>query len=256
MTPRTSAADRELAEQLLEIVRALSLELRPQAQRLSVGLDSSLDRDLGFDSLSRVELLLRIERELDVQLAEATVSTAETPRDLLQAALTARARDAAPAAVLEPIRLGAALEVPSEANTLQSVLAFHAETQPERVHVRLYESDTTTPVDISYGALQASAERVAAGLLAHGITAGASVAIMLPTSREYLESFFGVLLAGAVPVPIYPPARPSQLEDHLRRHARILANADARRPSRHSPPHPTTWRCCSTHPAARDSRRA
>ena len=38
MTPRTSAADRELAEQLLEIVRALSLELRPQAQRLSVGL--------------------------------------------------------------------------------------------------------------------------------------------------------------------------------------------------------------------------
>jgi acyl-CoA synthetase (AMP-forming)/AMP-acid ligase II len=26
-------------------------------------------------------------------------------------------------------------------------------------------------------------------------------------------------------VPIYPPARPSQIEDHLRRHARILSNA-------------------------------
>ena len=29
----------------------------------------------------------------------------------------------------------------------------------------------------------------------------------------------GVLMAGGIPVPIYPPARPSQLEDHLRRHA-------------------------------------
>jgi 1-acyl-sn-glycerol-3-phosphate acyltransferase len=48
---------------------------------------------------------------------------------------------------------------------------------------------------------------------------------MLPTSRDYLFSFFGILLAGGVPVPIYPPARPSQLEDHLRRHARILSNA-------------------------------
>jgi 1-acyl-sn-glycerol-3-phosphate acyltransferase len=36
-----------------------------------------------------------------------------------------------------------------------------------------------------------------------------------------------VVLAGAVPVPVYPPARPSQLADHLRRTAGILANARA-----------------------------
>ncbi|NIR61168.1 MAG: fatty acyl-AMP ligase, partial [Gammaproteobacteria bacterium] len=37
--------------------------------------------------------------------------------------------------------------------------------------------------------------------------------------------FLGILLAGAIPVPIYPPARLSQVEDHFRRHARILENA-------------------------------
>jgi 1-acyl-sn-glycerol-3-phosphate acyltransferase len=51
---------------------------------------------------------------------------------------------------------------------------------------------------------------------------------MLPTCPEYFFSFFGILLAGGVPVPIYPPARPQQLEDHLRRHARILGNAGSR----------------------------
>jgi acyl-CoA synthetase (AMP-forming)/AMP-acid ligase II len=50
---------------------------------------------------------------------------------------------------------------------------------------------------------------------------------MLPTGRDYLTSFFGVMLAGGIPVPIYPPARLAQIEDHLRRHARILANAEA-----------------------------
>jgi 1-acyl-sn-glycerol-3-phosphate acyltransferase len=48
---------------------------------------------------------------------------------------------------------------------------------------------------------------------------------MLPTSRAYFVTFAGVLLAGGVPVPIYPPASASQLTDHLQRHARILANA-------------------------------
>ena len=50
---------------------------------------------------------------------------------------------------------------------------------------------------------------------------------MLPTSPEYFYTYLGALLAGGVPVPIYPPARMSQIEDHVRRHAGILANAQA-----------------------------
>ncbi len=47
---------------------------------------------------------------------------------------------------------------------------------------------------------------------------------MLPSGPDYFFSFFGVLMAGGIPVPIYPPARPAQLEDHMRRHVRILDN--------------------------------
>lgn len=55
------------------------------------------------------------------------------------------------------------------------------------------------------------------GLQARGIEPGDRVAIMLPTAADFFPAFFGMLYAGAVPVPIYPPARPVQLADHMRR---------------------------------------
>jgi len=73
------------AERLLAIVRALSREIRPGVQQLDrLGLDHALERDFGLDSLARVELLARIERDLGVKLAEAAFAEAETPRDLLR----------------------------------------------------------------------------------------------------------------------------------------------------------------------------
>lgn len=61
----------------------------------------------------------------------------------------------------------------------------------------------------------------------HALQPRQAVALMLPTGRDYLAAFFGVMMADAIPVPIYPPARMAQIEDHLRRHARILSNAGA-----------------------------
>src|SRR6185369_9116430 len=54
-----------------------------------------------------------------------------------------------------------------------------------------------------------------------------TVAIMLPTSPEYLYSFYGTLLAGGVPVPLYPPARLTTIEDHMTRHVGVLKSAGA-----------------------------
>ena len=51
---------------------------------------------------------------------------------------------------------------------------------------------------------------------------------MLSTGRDFFVAFFAILYAGAVPVPIYPPMRMSQLEEHLHRQAAILRNAGAR----------------------------
>lgn len=215
------------------MVRALVVELTPERAHLDIHLDSDLDRDLGFDSLSRVELLLRLERDLKIQLPEQAYANAETPRDLVRAARVSVASeaDAGEAFVIraaESEPLARADHPPASVTTLQGVLAWQAEHNGARTHVLLYESDAETPSSMTYAELQQGAERIAVGLVAEGLQPGDAVSIMLPTGRQYLESFFGVLLAGAIPVPIYPPARPSQLEDHLQRHAKILANAEAR----------------------------
>lgn len=51
---------------------------------------------------------------------------------------------------------------------------------------------------------------------------------MLPTGAEFFTAFFGILSAGAVPVPIYPPMQLSQLEGYLRRQTKILRNAETK----------------------------
>jgi len=210
---------------LLEIIAGLIAELRPR-ERGAVTLDSRLERDLGLDSLSRTELLLRIERGFGVSLPEQALVSAETARDLLL--LLQHAGPAPAPAPVELQRLTQGTSVaPEEAETLVEVLDWHVSRHPGKLHIHLYGEGAATE-DITYLALKQGAQAVAAGLVARGVEPGDAVAIMLPTGKEYLFSFFGVLMAGAVPVPIYPPARSSRNEDHLRRHAGILANCRAR----------------------------
>ncbi|MFO0700863.1 MAG: acyl carrier protein, partial [Nitrospira sp.] len=76
----------ELASELLDIVRTLFAELHRQTgPDRPIRLDSSLDHELGFDSLARVELIFRIQRAFGIDLPQDTLARAETPRDLLEA---------------------------------------------------------------------------------------------------------------------------------------------------------------------------
>ena len=115
-----------------------------------------------------------------------------------------------------------------EARTLVEVLDWHVTHHPDRLHLTFLQDDATIVGALTYSQLAAKARRVAAGLIARDILPGDRVALMLPTSLEFFIAFFGILYAGAVPVPIYPPMRLAQLEDHLRRQAGILRNAGAR----------------------------
>src|SRR5690349_13147006 len=92
------AVDAAPEARLLRVVEDLARELNPARPPPRATLDSALDRELGFDSLGRAELLIRVEREFGVALPERLLGDAETPRDLLVAALARRPGAAPPTA--------------------------------------------------------------------------------------------------------------------------------------------------------------
>lgn len=217
-------------EALLQIIRQLMVELHPD-MRLSrpLSLDSSLDRDLGLDSLARVELLARLEQKFDLSLSEQLLATVESPRDLLRHIGTSER-----ATPLSPVRQtfladasGETDLAPHGADTLVAVLDNHVRSRPDRIHLVL-EQHTQDAEQLTYAELHTGALKLAAGLQHHNLQPGDTVAIMLPTGPGYFFSFFAILLAGGIPVPLYPPARPTQIEEHLRRHQGILRNAGAK----------------------------
>ncbi|WP_254699704.1 AMP-binding protein [Trinickia violacea] len=219
----------EIGRALLAILWHLVEELRPGAQALPrATLDGSLERELGLDSLARAELLLRIERKFKVKLPEQVLGSAQTPQDLLAAVLAARHLPRIAISAECPPDFGTpAHALPKRAATLAEALQWHVDTHPDRLHIRLEggEEGQEGGRQISYAILWEKARKVAAALRDLGLDPGQTAGLMLPTTADYFYCFFGILFAGGIPVPIYPPARLSQIEDHFRRHAGILSNA-------------------------------
>lgn len=220
------------ADRILGLASDLVAELHPEAPRSQIRLRSRLDADLGIDSLALVEFRSRVEGAFGVTLADEVFATGETLEDWLRAVWAARGQPPTDGPLPEPAPSRASRghgdEMPVEAGTLLEVLAWHAEHNSDRRHVRVLHLAEATPlVERTYGQLEAGSREVASGLRQHGIEPGDAVALMLPTHPDYFDAFFGVLLAGGVPVPVYPPSRPSLLEDHLHRQARILRDVKA-----------------------------
>ena len=248
--PRLPSSGAAFGEPDLHALVAATLRhLHPGVPGLpAITAASSLDRDLGLDSLARMELLLRIEAAAGVALPEDTLQSAETVAQLWLAVQRGRARPAAggagapagpgspppPPAAPRPAAAvgttagtdaGSGAEPWQTASTLLQVLDAHLQVHPARVQIVVLADEAET--SITYRQLADASAAVAAGLQRAGLQPRQTVAIMLPTSPGYFYAYFGILRAGGIPVPIYPPARASQLEDHVRRHTAILANAQA-----------------------------
>ncbi|HEU4624117.1 MAG TPA: 1-acylglycerol-3-phosphate O-acyltransferase [Steroidobacteraceae bacterium] len=221
--------DGDRLERILTVVRELAAELHPDMPGVrELDADASLERDFGLDSLARVELASRIERACGRPVSGDAIAESETVRDLahalgeagqLSGATEARLRASAPSAP--------AAAAPPTPRTLVEALEWHASRQPDHTHILLL-NEALAPEPITFARLRADALAVAAGLARRGIEPGEAVAIMLPTGRDFFAAFYGVLYAHAVPVPLYPPARRSQIESHLRRLAGILTSCEAR----------------------------
>src|SRR6266403_378054 len=198
---------------------------------------SQLDRELGLGSLERVELLARLETAFDIRLPDRVASEANTPDELARAILDApgagagdgESRSALRASVTtQKLHREAADAGVFFAETLIEVLRHRAVHDAERAHL-LITDDTDggeRSATLTFGELYAAGQRCAAELGRRGVPAGGRVALMLPTSRAFFVSYTGILLAGAIPVPIYPPFRADRIEEYAARQSAILNNAE------------------------------
>jgi fatty-acyl-CoA synthase len=79
-----------------------------------------------------------------------------------------------------------------------------------------------------YEALEAEATRRAGLLAASGIQPGDRVALVIPEGHEFVLTFLGVTLAGAVPVPIFPRATFKASSDYTDTIAHIARASESR----------------------------
>ena len=191
-----------------------------------------LDRDLGLGSLERVELLLRLGEVFHVRLPDDAVAEADTVEDVVAALLQQlHGSPLATPAQEEFARPREAARPGTERlpafETLVEALRWRAREDPERPHIFLREDQGTTHT-VRYGELLEQASALAAELRGRGLQPREAVSLMLPTSREFFVAFLGILIAGGVPVPIYPPFRADRVGEYAERQAAILRNAEAR----------------------------
>jgi len=183
-----------------------------------------------------VELLARLEAEFGVRLSDHVAAEVNTPEELAAAVVAAPASRSLLEETPSALRASATVNRLSReaagsgvmaAETLMEVLRYRALHDAGRIHLHVTEESeggekTST---LTFGELYAAAQRGASELARRGVAPGDRVSLMLPTSRAFFVCYAGILLAGAIPVPIYPPFRADRIEEYADRQVAILNNA-------------------------------
>ncbi len=215
------------ADLILDLARALAGEIQPGTDFGYLDLDHEIDRDAGIDSLARMELLQRLEQRIGRRIDERCLLEATTLRDLLNC--TGYTPETGHAKVrTDSVEDNIFMGQPHAATTLVEVLQWHRKHHPDRIQLYWYADPEGEAQTVSYRQLHEQASRVAATLRQNALESQQTVAIMLPSGPEFFFAFMGIILAGGVAVPIYPPTRASQALEHLERQSHILASAETR----------------------------
>ena len=227
VTPETPPAPAlALETQIVEIVRQLLVEQGKDRASKSITPKSSFQNDLGLSSLDLVELVVRCETRLDIEIPEEIAEQADTAAGWAKAIQEGSEQSTAKSAyrITPPSQDPVAL--PVQAQTIVDVLRWHAEAAHGRVHVHLiHEGDGRA---LTCDQLLTSASQVGRGLVSLGLVRNDPVAILLPTGVDFFDAFLGVMLAGGIAVPIYPPADRSRLAEYVEKQIHILRNAGIR----------------------------
>lgn len=222
---------------VLDVVRELLEELGSHGAVPKLSEKSHLDRDLGLGSLERVELLTRLENAFGVRLPDTLAAEANTPEELIQAIVgtpgapvgEGEESSALRAALSAQQRQSEAAEsIAEKAETLVEAIRLRGVHDASRTHLVITEDDEKGEhhYTLTYGELYTAAQKCAEELARRGVPPGGRVSLMLPTSRQFFICYAGILLAGGVPVPIYPPFRADRIEEYAERQSAILNNAE------------------------------
>jgi acyl-CoA synthetase (AMP-forming)/AMP-acid ligase II len=111
--------------------------------------------------------------------------------------------------------------------TLLHALAHAAKADATTGVTLLPDGDGGAEVARSFRALYRDAQALAARLPALGVAPGDRVLLVFPTSLEFVTTFFAVQMAGAIPVPSYPPAVLERAELALERLGHVARHSGA-----------------------------
>ena len=214
------------AEILAEIRRILRDRARDRAAR------SSCDHELRGGPAARLDGRASSSRS-GSRTASASSSPRTTPprssrsRDLVALVERAVARRGRGRAANRGIRGGRAAERPGRSRRRSTAPSTRRSRPPRPAGAAHLRGPRTSARRSSRSARSTRAPGARPRRCgARGVAAGDRVAIVLPTSPAFLDAFFGALLAGAVPVPLYPPVRLGRLAEY---HAATAADDRGRR---------------------------
>jgi long-chain acyl-CoA synthetase len=101
-----------------------------------------------------------------------------------------------------------------EPRTAVALWKERIQATPDRVAFRFRRG--TEWASMTWGEADRAAQEIAAGLVSLGVTPGDRVCLVSQTRLEWVLADVGILLAGAVTVPIYPQSTPEQSEFIIR----------------------------------------
>lgn len=224
----------EIEKELIAITQQFFIDSAVLHKR-EIKLDASLQRHLSIDSLARAELFQRFEKNFGVSFPDKLLAKAETLADIavyldetpdVTALLAERRVKQEPKNIITPHHEVTSVN-PQSAETLTEVLLLFGEKAADKPHIYFQNEDGQEEV-ITYKKLLGESLKIAAAMRARGLKEGETVAIMQPSHPSFFYTFFGTLLAGGIPVPIYPPFRMHMLFDYAKLESRILRNAEVR----------------------------
>jgi len=190
----------EIESGLLCLTYDFLFELKSEITLPELTLTASLSRELGIDSLGKAELAYRIEEFFSVEANKIELSNIDKLADFIPTILEISDSEKFKAQEkLSPSFLSTSLQDLAVLTNFSQILTYHGERSANRPHLYIANKQQTTDI-LRYGQLFIDSQKIAKNLVALKIKPQQSIAILFATQQDFIRSFCGIILAGAIPI--------------------------------------------------------